>query len=245
MTLLGTAGHLHPGGLYTDLKVTRGGRTKELFRSVAKYFEPAGAVSWDVSMTPHEAGLAGGPEGGRPPERVGHLRHEQGVLVRVDGDHGRSSYADGKAQEAKDPFKSKIDSHGLLTHGHLPENATTAASRARACRDARKLPERSLQHNVMIKGFLYGVGDFSLSGKRGRPPRGEGRPVAHVHEPRRHDRDLRRRTRPTTRSPRARRPVPAARGIAYPLADAKVQFDSGELGYGPAGFTPAANRNTW
>ncbi|MDX6324495.1 MAG: hypothetical protein QOK15_849, partial [Nocardioidaceae bacterium] len=42
-------------------------------------------------------------------------------------------------------------------------------------------------------------------------------------------------------------------GIAYPLANAGVQFDSGELGYGPdlpiAGFggkfTPAANRNTW
>ena len=51
MTLVSTAGHLHPGGLYTDLKITRGSRTKELFRSVAKYFEPAGAVSWDVSMT--------------------------------------------------------------------------------------------------------------------------------------------------------------------------------------------------
>ena len=51
MTLLGTAGHLHPGGLHTDLKLTRGSRTKELFRSEAKYFEPAGAVSWDVSMT--------------------------------------------------------------------------------------------------------------------------------------------------------------------------------------------------
>ena len=34
-------------------------------------------------------------------------------------------------------------------------------------------------------------------------------------------------------------------GIAYPLANGKIQFDSGELGYGPAGFTPAANRNTW
>ena len=41
--LVGTAGHLHPGGLYTDLKVTRDGRTVPLFRSKAKYFEPAGA----------------------------------------------------------------------------------------------------------------------------------------------------------------------------------------------------------
>ncbi len=88
MTLVSTAGHLHPGGLYTDLKQTRGGRTKNLFRSVAKYFEPAGAVSWDVSMTATEAELARGRQGGRPPQRVGYLRHPQGVLVRVDGDHG-------------------------------------------------------------------------------------------------------------------------------------------------------------
>ena len=77
--LVATAGHLHPGGLHTDLWVERAGhrpsderaarRTKaakrrcrrgqpsvrgdtaHLFRSDAEYFEPAGAVSWDVAMT--------------------------------------------------------------------------------------------------------------------------------------------------------------------------------------------------
>ena len=34
-------------------------------------------------------------------------------------------------------------------------------------------------------------------------------------------------------------------GIAYPLADGKVDFDSGNLGFGPQGFTAAANRDTW
>jgi len=51
ITLVAAAGHLHPGGLYNDLKVTRRDRTARIFRSQAKYFEPAGAVSWDVSMT--------------------------------------------------------------------------------------------------------------------------------------------------------------------------------------------------
>ena len=50
MTLLDTAGHLHPGGLYTDLKITRNGKPRSC-SGHAKYFEPAGAVSWDVSMT--------------------------------------------------------------------------------------------------------------------------------------------------------------------------------------------------
>ena len=50
-TIVGTAGHLHPGGLWTDLYVERDGVKKHLFRSRAKYYEPAGPVSWDVSMT--------------------------------------------------------------------------------------------------------------------------------------------------------------------------------------------------
>ena len=46
-----TAGHLHPGGLWTDLDVTRDGKTVRLFRSRANYYDPSGAVSWDVAMS--------------------------------------------------------------------------------------------------------------------------------------------------------------------------------------------------
>jgi plastocyanin len=42
-----------------------------------------------------------------------------------------------------------------------------------------------------------------------------------------------------------RAPCNRTTGIAYPLADGKVDFDSGELGFGPKGFTAAANRDTW
>ncbi|HYP49150.1 MAG TPA: hypothetical protein VEQ61_10975 [Thermoleophilaceae bacterium] len=77
--LVATAGHLHPGGLHTDLWLSRkGARVRKascasassatarkrclakaprgkgskahLFRSDARYYEPAGAVSWDVTM---------------------------------------------------------------------------------------------------------------------------------------------------------------------------------------------------
>ncbi len=50
-TLISTAGHLHPGGLHDDLDVQRGSNAAHLFESEAHYFEPAGAVSWDVAMT--------------------------------------------------------------------------------------------------------------------------------------------------------------------------------------------------
>src|SRR5512132_3557034 len=50
-TLVATAGHLHPGGLWTDMYLTRNGVKKKIFHSRAKYWEPAGPVSWDVAMT--------------------------------------------------------------------------------------------------------------------------------------------------------------------------------------------------
>ena len=50
MTLISTAGHLHPGGLQTSLRVRRGDQHRTLFSSKAHYYEPAGAVSWDVAM---------------------------------------------------------------------------------------------------------------------------------------------------------------------------------------------------
>jgi plastocyanin len=40
-------------------------------------------------------------------------------------------------------------------------------------------------------------------------------------------------------------PCTGTTGIAYPIANGRVQFDSGELGYGPGYATPAENRNTW
>jgi plastocyanin len=40
-------------------------------------------------------------------------------------------------------------------------------------------------------------------------------------------------------------PCNKSTGIAYPLADGRVQFDSGQLGFGPSFATAAANRDSW
>ena len=58
MTLIATAGHLHPGGLDTQLRDNRNGQTNTLFTSDAHYYEPAGEVSWDVAMGGDAAFLA-------------------------------------------------------------------------------------------------------------------------------------------------------------------------------------------
>ena len=53
--LVEATGHLHSGGKYTELNLTRnastGPRTGRLFKSDAVYYEPLGPVSWDMSMT--------------------------------------------------------------------------------------------------------------------------------------------------------------------------------------------------
>ena len=91
---------------------------------------------------------------------------------------------------------------------------------------------------VPVRGFVYGRGDLALTGRRGRPPTvGSGRRLRFVN------RDAERGVLHTITSCRA--PCNGATGIAYPLANGPVRFDSGNLGFGPRGLTPAAQRISW
>jgi hypothetical protein len=242
-TLVGTAGHLHPGGLYDDLTVTRGGVTKRLFRSEAKYYEPAGAVSWDVSMTAT-----------KPEWRVA-LKAGDVVKVSSTYDVKRASwyesmgimvtwFAQGRQPDAKDPFTEGVDATGILTHGHLPENNNHGGSPLSGLPDPTSLLSGPPTNNVNIKDYVYGRGDLGLTGKAGRPPvvkRGksltftnqDSLPGVPPHQSAYH----------TITACKA--PCNRTTGIAYPTANANIQFDSEELGYGPANFTPAANKHVW
>jgi hypothetical protein len=243
MTLVGTAGHVHPGGLYTDLRVTRDRRSRELFRSQAKYFEPAGAVSWDVSMTAT-----------KPSWKIAVKKGDR-LNVSSTYDTRRASWyevmgimvvfwADGTKRGAKDPFRSSVDWHGLLTHGHLPENNHHGGTPTPDAPDAARLPNGLPTDNILIKDFIYGLGDFNLTGRKGRPPvikAGQSLTFTNL--------DATQQIGPQQSAyhtiTACKAPCTGTTGIAYPLANGGAQFDSGELGYGPPGFTPAANRNTW
>jgi plastocyanin len=236
--LVGAAGHLHPGGLYTDLKLTRGGRTTRLFRSEAEYFEPAGAVSWDVAMTVTPADWR--------------VQLRKGDVLSVSGtyDTRRASWYESMAimpamfdpgGTGADPFTTDVDVKGRVTHGHLPENDNHGGGRLSGLpnpleRLSRPLPRK--RSAIAIRGFLYGQGDLSAPGRRGRPAQVRtGRRLKFVN------RDAQRTIYHTVTACRA--PCNRSTGIAYPLANGKVDFDSGELGFGPQGFTAAANRDTW
>jgi hypothetical protein len=251
ITLVSTAGHLHPGGLYNDLTATRGGATKELFRSDAKYYEPAGAVSWDVSMT-----------GTKPDWRIA-LHAGDTIATTVTYDTSKASwyesmgimvvfYANGIVGGAQDPFSQPIDTQGLVTHGHLAENDNHGGDPDSGLPDARDLLDGSRPSNVDIKGYIYGKGDLNVTGTTGRPPTVRaGRSLTFTNLDALKSMTATASAYHTITACKA--PCTGTTGIAYPLANGNVQFDSGELGYGPTlpipgfggKFTPAANRNTW
>lgn len=229
--LLATAGHLHPGGLHDDLWVDRGGESAHVFESKAKYYEPAGAVSWDVSMTVAQ-----------PDWKV---QVKQGDVLRINTtyDTTRASWyesmgimvvwmADGTT--GRDPFTEKVDQAGVLTHGHLPENDNHGGTEV-ALPNATKFARVPVSGPVLIDSFLYSVGDMVGPAKT-IPQVKAGQQISYVNN----DAPLLNGIWHTITA--CKSPCNRTTGIAYPLADSDVTFDSGQLGFGGE---PTANRITW
>jgi plastocyanin len=232
-TIVGTAGHLHPGGLWTDLYVTRDGVKKHLFRSRAKYFEPAGPVSWDVSMTATDDNWR--------------VKLKRGDVVSINATYGtrRGSWYESmgimplavteKPAGGKDPFAGdEIDTEGKITHGPLPENDNHGGGGS-GLPDARKLADGPRIDQVPIEQFVYQQGDLSVTGKKGLPPVvAPGQALTFINN------DGVDRIYHTVTSCKA--PCNGLTGVAYPLAGGQNRFDSGQLAMGGV---PTANRITW
>jgi plastocyanin len=140
-----------------------------------------------------------------------------------------------------DPFTTNVDVEGAVTHGHLPENDNHGGGRFSGLSNPIGRLARPIGNaggKVAIKGFVYGQGDLSTPGKKGRPALvRRGKRLKFVN------RDAKQTIFHTVTACKA--PCTRETGIAYPLADGRVDFDSGELGFGPRGFTAAANRDSW
>jgi plastocyanin len=245
--IVGTGGHLHPGGLHDDLYLTRAGAsaapgsaaegsvegdTAHLFESEAQYWEPAGAVSWDVAMTVT-------PEDWRVQVRKGDV-----LSVQTTYDVSNASWyesmgimnlwlADGEG--GADPFVDRVDVEGVVTHGHLPENDNHGGTDAVIGPDPTTLPSGQAATDVNILDFVYGPGD--MANYQTVPTVKAGQPLTFTNLD---DKVTKNGLWHTITSCKA--PCNRSTGIAYPLADADVQFDSGELG---TGGVPTADRITW
>jgi hypothetical protein len=226
-TLVSTAGHLHPGGLWTDLNITRDGVTKRIFRSRANYFDRVGSVSWDVAMSATKDDWR--------------VNFKKGDVISTTAtyDTSRASWYEvmgimvvGKTAEpvagGVDPFAQAVDQTDYLTHGRLAENVDAGVRKANpGLRNPIRLRPGPLRDKVVIRNFLYTQGDLSLPGAAGLPPTvRQGTSLTFVNE----DAPLTERFHTITA---CRAPCNLTGGIGYPLADGPWTFDSGELGFGP------------
>ncbi len=266
-TLVFGAGHLHPGGRYLDLRVARDGpdpgsiagddpsEVRDLFRSRARYYEPAGAVSWDVSI-----------KATRPEWRI-RLKPGDKVFINVTYDVRRASWYESMGifplfwsedddPAAKDPFEDEAaveamyDAGGILTHGRLPENIDKKARKDLKLPDPRKLRSKGRRvprGGIDIRSYVYSVGGFSAG--RGFPKRLMRPPVVRPGSTVTFTNfDALPGTPQTEQSwhsiTSCKAPCNRGSGIGYPLADGPIKFDSGQLGFGTGtstGVTTGSN----
>jgi hypothetical protein len=225
-TLVSTAGHLHPGGLWTDLKITRDGVTKRIFRSRANYFEPSGPVSWDVAMS-------AASENWRVNFKKGDV-----ISTTATYDTSKASWYEvmgimvvgmtaAPVAGGVDPFTGEIDQTDALTHGRLKENIDENVGLPTGLKNPIARRAGPYRDKISIRNFVYSQGDLSRPGKQGRPPLvRQGKSLTFVNR----DNPLTIRFHTVTS---CRVPCTKSVGIGYPLPNGPFEFDSGELGFGP------------
>jgi plastocyanin len=208
-TLVATAGHLHPGGLYDDLdliragakdtgKTPRGGQPNSvrLFRSNAHYFDKRGPISWDMAMTatsrtwrPHlNAGDVMRVSATYETKRASWYE-SMGIMVAWeawDDQTGLDPFTGARVAKAHasagvDPFAHAIDETGHVTHGHLTENNHHGGTPWLTI-DPNTLRDCKT-HTVDIAGFVFSPGDLEASGvRRCAPTVKEGQSITFHNE---------------------------------------------------------------
>jgi hypothetical protein len=170
-TLIGTAGHLHPGGLYDELDLVRPGvkpsggaipgpvpDSVRLFRSNAHYYDKRGPVSWDVSMGATN-------QDWRPIVKPGDV-----MRISATYDSKVASWYEvmgimvvweawNDTAGGSDPFSHPTDQGSHLTHGHLKENSYYGGS-AFVGVNPNAWAECA-RSKVIIAGFTYLPGDYA------------------------------------------------------------------------------------
>jgi plastocyanin len=234
-TLVGFGGHVHPGGLWTDLFLGRDGAGKRIFRSEAKYFGNRPPVSWDLGMT--------------VTPRDWRVRVRRGDVLRVNAtyDTRHASWYESMgimfgwlADDAtgKNPFTQKVATRGRPSHGHLPEN-DNFGGRNTGIPNPTRLPSGTMPDGgvVPISNYRYRFGDLLGAGAQRNPPTvPAGSSLEFVNK------DAGGNVFHTVTGCKA--PCNRTTGIGYPLANGRI-FDSGNLGFGPEGFTAASGRDSW
>jgi hypothetical protein len=173
-TLVATAGHLHPGGLWDELDLLRTGdspghgiagglvpHSVRLFRSLAHYFDKRGPISWNLAMTATAANW-------RPRVQVGDT-----LRISAAYDTKRASWYEVMGimvvweawndQTGVDPFTHQVNQTGHTTHGYYKENNDNGGSYSLGL-SYKNFPTCHPKQ-VVIRGFIYNPGDLTAAGK--------------------------------------------------------------------------------
>ena len=208
-----------------------------LFRSDAHYFDSAGPISWDLAMT-------------RPlPNYRVTLRKGDKLVESATYETQRASWYESMGinvvymafgeTDGADPFRQAVDQRGMTTHGQLPENANLGGKDLSGAVDPSAQPGgATVANGVAISGFQYLPGGLGLPGATGLPPvvhQGEQLDFGNF--------DASAQIFHTITACRA--PCNQSTGIDFPVANGPVDFDSGDLGSGPSGFTAASKTNRY
>ena len=161
ITLVGTGGHLHPGGLYTDLFARRAGQDDAPLPLGGEVLRARGRRVVGRLHDGHQARLEDRVQGRRAPH-VGTYDTAQGVLVRVDG-HQPGLYARGHGRHR--PVRGRVDTRACSRTATSPRTTTTAARRLAACPTRATLLTGARSTRGRHRGFMYGRGDLSLTGR--------------------------------------------------------------------------------
>lgn len=256
--LVGTAGHLHPGGLYDTLDLIRPGATAakgtvhggephsvRLFRSFAHYWDKRGPISWDMSMTAT-------PDNWRPQVKAGDV-----LRISATYNSSRASWYEVMGimvvweawdrTGGVDPFRHALDETGAVTHGRLRENEYLGGTYSLGI-NPMTFPE-CFTHTVSIADFAYNPGDFTATGaERCMPTIRAGTSLTFTN----YDASPLSPGNPLNPSAAymgsifhtvtsCQDPCGLNTGISYPLADGAGDFDSGQLGLG----IPATGKLKW
>jgi hypothetical protein len=259
-TLVTTAGHVHPGGLYDELDLIRAGDpprggairgtvpdSVRLFRSFARYFDKNGPISWDMAMTATA-----------PNWRV---NVKPGDVLRISATYNSSLaswyevmgimvvWEAWNDPRGVDPFTHRLNQQGYVTHDRLPENIDHGGI-AWIGVNPTAAPDCAA-NKVDIVAFHYVPGGFD----KGDPPNciptiNRGQSLTFVNQDASPFGTFGGFGSALTPNPfylqsifhtvtSCKGPCNKNYGISYPLASGL--FDSGQLGIG----TPGVGRLTW
>lgn len=267
-TLIGIGGHVHPGGIRNEIDLVRDGEARRIYTGEAVYWsrdessQPGGPpTSWDFSMT-----VTGAPYWG--------VRVEPGDILRSNATYDtthQSTYENmgiavalvapddesGPTARGVDPFDPAVAADtsagcqstgllanppmlcdkGIVTHGHLSENDNFGGPQGTWTAESGPSTE-----NVAIGSFLFAPGDISTISSTGVPTVNLGSTLRFTNL----DGASIYHTVTTCKFP-----CLGPTGTSFPISNGatstgrQLDFDSSELGIGPAPLTAAKNELTW